>query len=127
MPFTKPSQDELDRIAEQVLAVLRQDATHPLADPRGMTFLDMERTASAIGKRISTRLTEESLKAHAADQPERASCPQCSRPCGLTRKKRIVTTPDGPIEYLEPAAHCVECRRDFFPDASRITAGRTGV
>jgi hypothetical protein len=127
MPFTKPSQVELDRLAEQVLAVLRQDANHPLADPHGMTFLDIERTASAIGKRISTRLTEESLKVHATDQPERSACPQCSRPCGLTRKKRIITTPDGPIEYREPAAHCVECRRDFFPDASRIAAGRTGV
>jgi hypothetical protein len=122
MPFTKPSQDELDRIAEQVLAVLRQDAVRPLADPHGLTFMDIERMSSAIGKRISTRLTEESLKVHAADQPERIACPQCSRPCGLTRKKRIVTTPDGPIEYFEPAAHCVECRRDFFPDASPIAA-----
>jgi hypothetical protein len=127
MPFTKPSPDELDRIADQVLAVLRHDTNHPLADPHGMTFLDIERTASAIGKRISTRLTEESLKAHAADQPDRASCPACGRPCSLTRKKRIVTTPDGPIDYYEPAAHCVECRRDFFPDTPRIAAGRASV
>jgi hypothetical protein len=120
MPFTKPSQDELDEIAEQVLAVLRRDAIGPLVNPHGMTFLDIERAASVIGKRISTRLTEESLKVHAADQSERTPCPHCSRPCSLTRKKRIVTTPDGPIEYFEPASHCVECRRDFFPDTSSV-------
>lgn len=127
MPFTAPTPDQLDQIAERVLAVLRQHADHPLSDPQGMTFLDVERTAGAIGKRISTRLTEEALKAHAADQPAQAPCPACSRPCRLTRKRRTVTTPDGSIDYSEPAAHCVECRRDFFPDAPAIATGRADV
>lgn len=116
MPFTKPRQDVLDRIANEVLATLRKDGVNPLANPQGMTFMDIERTANAIGKRVASRLTEESLSVHASDQPEQAPCPTCSRMCRLTRKKRTITTEDGDVSYREPAAHCVECRRDFFPD-----------
>jgi hypothetical protein len=123
MPFKNPPAEVMDQIANEILAALKQIPGNPLAKPRGMTFMDIERTASAIGKRVSTRLTEESLAEHAADQPDEADCPQCQQSCRVTRKKRIVTTPDGPVEYLEPASHCVECRRDFFPDAPGIAFG----
>jgi len=127
MPFTKPRQEVLDRIANEVMAALRKDHANPLENPHGMTFMDIERTANAIGKYVASRLTEQSLATHAADQPQQAPCPNCSRLCRLTRKKRTITTEDGDISYQEPAAHCVECRRDFFPDTPGIEDRRTAV
>jgi hypothetical protein len=116
MPYTKPRQEVLDRIANEVLATLRKSRDNPLDNPHGMSFMDIERTANAVGKRVATLLTEDALATYVGDQPEQAACPACSRMCRLTRKKRTVTTEDGDVPSLEPAAHCDECRRDFFPD-----------
>jgi hypothetical protein len=127
MPFAKTSPEELDRILQDVLAAVGTNPDHPLHDPHGKTFLQIERTAHAIGQHLARRLTQQALAAHAADQPDHAPCPQCRRSCRLVRKKRPLTTPDGPFDYLEPAAHCEECRRDFFPDASRAEARRAAV
>ena len=65
MPFTKPSEEELDRIANEVLALLRHQDHHPLAKPQGMTFSQIERTAHVIGQRVAARLTAEALVDHA--------------------------------------------------------------
>jgi hypothetical protein len=127
MPFPKTSPDELETILQDVLAAVGKNPKNPLHDPHGMTFLQIERTAHTIGQHVATRLTQQALATHAEDQPEQAPCPQCQQSCRLTRKKRRLVSPDGPIDYAEPAAHCVECRRDFFPDAPRIETRRTAV
>ena len=127
MPFTKSSDEELDRIATAALAILRAQPDNMVDHPHGHTFRDIERAAHEVGRRVATRLTEASLATHAADQPDHAPCPACGGGCRLTRKKRSVTTVDGPVDYAEPASHCLACRRDFFPDAPRTQARRTIV
>lgn len=127
MPFAKPSSEELDRIANEVLAVLRKQDDHPLARPQAMTFQEIERTAPTIAMPISTRLTAEALAAHADEAPDHAPCPKCQQNWRVTRKKRTVITADGPVDYREPAAHCIACRCDFFPSASAIATRRTSV
>ena len=47
-PLTKPRQEVLDRIANEILTVLRKDCDNHLDHPHGMTFMDIERTANAI-------------------------------------------------------------------------------
>jgi hypothetical protein len=119
MSFTKPSPDELDRIAQEVITALWDRDVHPIPQTRGLSFSDIERTAHAIGQRIAARITTEALARAAEEQAEFAACPRCHHSTRVTRKKREIRTLDGPIEYLEPAAHCVACRRDFFPSAPR--------
>jgi hypothetical protein len=119
MPFRGPTPEDLDRIVDQLLPLVADDPNSPLAKPLGMTFDQIERTATRIGQRLIARLTERTLEQHAdASQsatPE-VACPKCALLCRLTRKKRRITTVAGVLEYREPASHCVDCRRDFFPD-----------
>ena len=127
MPFTQTSPAELDRIAKAVLATLRTLDNHPLADPRGLTFRDIEHTAHLIGQRVAAQLTAEALATYAEHAPDEAACPTCQLTCHVVRKKRPLLTPDGPVAYLEPAAHCDACRRAFFPATSGVASGRTPV
>jgi hypothetical protein len=118
MPFTGPSPVDLDRIADRVVQLIQDDPNNPLANPVGMAFADMEQTASRVGQLVVARLTQQALTRHteATATPE-VACPKCAILCHLTRKKRQLKTAAGGVEYLEPASHCVDCRRDFFPSA----------
>jgi hypothetical protein len=120
MPFRGPTPVDLDRIVDQLLPLITNDPNNPLANPLGMTFAQIEQTASRIGQRVIARLTEQTLDHHAqateATTPQ-VACPKCAILCRLTRKKRRITTATGAVDYREPASHCVDCRRDFFPDA----------
>ena len=121
MPFCGPTPAELDRTVEQLLPLILDDPGNPLAHPLGMTFAQIEQTASRLGQRLVARLTERTLDRHSQaahpDAAANAACPKCALLCRLTRKKRRITTAAGAIEYAEPASHCVDCRRDFFPSA----------
>ena len=121
MPFRGPTPAELDGIVEQLLPLIDNDPHNPLAQPLGMTFAQIEQTASRLGQRLVARLTEHTLDRHSQaahpDTTAKTACPKCAILCRLTRKKRRLTTAAGEIEYSEPASHCVDCRRDFFPSA----------
>jgi hypothetical protein len=120
MPFTGPSPADLDRIIDQLLPLVADDPNNPLAQPVGLTLAQIEQLSTRIGQRLTARLTGHALEQHAqASQPAdaHAACPRCTLRCRLTRKKRRVTTTAGPVEYREPASHCPDCRRDFFPGA----------
>jgi hypothetical protein len=118
MPFAKQSPEEFDRVAREVLKALHHADAHPIPQTKGLTFADIERTAHAVGQRLAAQITAEALANAAQEQAEFAACPKCQNSTRVTRKNREVRTLDGPIDYLEPAAHCVACRRDFFPSAS---------
>ena len=118
MPFAKPPQDGLDAIATKVLDQFRRSDSHPIPSVKGLTFAQIERRAHEVGQRIAAQLTAEALANAAGEQASSADCPTCTTACRVTRKERPMTTLDGPLEYLEPAAYCVVCRRDFFPSAS---------
>lgn len=117
MPFRGPTPEELDRVVDQLLPLFANDPQQPLANPLGMTFAQIEQTASRIGQRLVARLTEQTLEQH-AEATQTASpqvaCPKCALLCRLTRKKRQITTPAGAVDYREPASYCRDCRRDFF-------------
>ena len=54
MPFTKSSDEELDRIASAALALLRTQPDNMVDHPHGHTFLDIERAAREVGRRVAT-------------------------------------------------------------------------
>ena len=122
MPFAKPPQDELDAIAAKVLDQFRRSDSHPIPSTKGLSFAQIERRAHEVGQRIAAQLTAEALANAADEQASAADCPTCTTACRVTRKERLMTTLDGPLEYLEPVAYCVACRRDFFPSASRAAS-----
>ncbi len=123
MPFAKLSHEELDRVAREVLTALRRSDHPPIPQTQGLTFSDIERTAQAVGQRVAALITADALASAAEEQAEFAACPQCGHRTRVTRQKRELHTLDGPVDYREPAAHCVGCRRDFFPSASPTALG----
>jgi hypothetical protein len=123
MAFAKLSPEEIVRVADEVFAALQRSDRVANRDTRGLTFADIERTAHAVGQQVAAKITADALACAADEQTEFAACPQCQNATRVTRKKRVLRTLDGPIDYFEPAAHGVVCRRDFFPAAS-ATASR---
>ena len=80
-------------------------------------FSEIEDAGQSLGRRLS-RFTQSRLANEiAAGEPQSRDCPTCGQSCPVEVAKRTVTGLDGPVEILEPKAHCPACRRDFFPSA----------
>jgi uncharacterized paraquat-inducible protein A len=122
MFFSSTTPAEYQAIVERVLPLLLEDPTNPLARPEKLTFAQMEQAAFQIGQQLTAKLTQAAAHLHAHQAPDQAPCPTCQQPARVTRKKRLLITPAGNLEYEEPASHCVACRRDFFPTASGTEA-----
>ena len=80
-------------------------------------FSKLEAAGQTLGRRLSrlsqTRLANEV----AAGEPVSRACPTWGQTYRVEVGKRTVTGFDGPVEMMEPKAHCPTCRRDFFPSA----------
>lgn len=80
-------------------------------------FSEIEGVGRRLGQLLSrsaqSRLANEVAAAEAVER----KCPTCGRACQVETVRRTVTGIDGPVEILEPKAHCPACRRDFFPSA----------
>ncbi len=80
-------------------------------------FSEIEDAGQNLG-RLLARLSQSRLANEvAAGEPASHACPTCSQACRVEVVKRTVTGLDGPVEIMEPKAHCPACRRDFFPSA----------
>jgi hypothetical protein len=56
--------------------------------------------------------------------PAHPPCPECQRPCPVTREPRPLDCLGGSVTYDEPVCHCPACRRDFFPPAAHVAPER---
>lgn len=118
MPFQRISDPDHDQRLAAMVALFRQQPDNIVDHPHGHSFAEIERIAHAAGQQLAAQIMADALATHAVDQPVSSACPRCGDGCRLTRKRRQLLTGDGPVIYDEPAAHCVACRRDFFPDAA---------
>jgi hypothetical protein len=75
----------------------------------------IERRAHELGQQLSRQVQELQMGVLATGQDSTARCPGCGARCEAVRKKRSVTSIDGPLSIEEPVSHCPACRRDFFP------------
>ena len=75
----------------------------------------IELRAHELGQQLSRQVQELQMSVLAAGQDATARCPGCGARCETVRKKRAVTSIDGPLSMEEPVGHCPACRRDFFP------------
>lgn len=80
-------------------------------------YNQIEEAGHRLGMQLSrvaqTRMANETASAAVGE----AACPGCGAVCRLEQVRRTATSIDGPVELLEPQAHCPACRRDFFPSA----------
>jgi hypothetical protein len=80
----------------------------------------IEARAHELGQQLSRRIQAQQMGELAAHVPSSAKCPECGTRCDSSRKKRQVTSIDGPLSVNEPVAHCPKCRRGFFPPPGSI-------
>lgn len=78
-------------------------------------YSTLEGAARALGQEVSRAVQERLGREVAAAGEATACCPTCREECVVRTTTRTVKSLDGPIELLEPVAHCSACRRDFFP------------
>jgi len=113
--------DRLEQRKQQLLAELAEleverQRQRGLLD-RVPHFSEIETAGRSLGQFLS-RLTQSRLANEvAAEGLVERECPGCGEFCPVEAVQRTVTGLDGPVELLEPKAHCPVCRRDFFPSA----------
>jgi hypothetical protein len=77
----------------------------------------LEQAAHGLGRELSRVTQQRAAREVAAGSQSTSVCPGCGQVCPTEMSQRTVTSLDGPLEVLEPLAHCPACRRDFFPSA----------
>ena len=92
------------------------------AEGRPLDLMAMEEVAAAAGLTEGTLATllEQQTQALATEQP----CPACGRTCTVTYEDRPLAVQGGQLTPHEPACHCPDCRRDFFPPAALPPPGQ---
>jgi hypothetical protein len=86
-------------------------------------FRTMEQIAAAAAHGLTEGTLELLLRQQADRLPEQQPCPDCGRVCPTEPRTRSLAAEGAEIEQMERAAHCPDCRRDFFPPADRIGPG----
>jgi hypothetical protein len=80
-------------------------------------FSEIEEAGQNLGRFLS-RLSQSRLANEVASgERQSRDCPTCGQACSVEVVKRTVKGLDGPVEVMEPKAHCPACRRAFFPSA----------
>jgi DNA repair exonuclease SbcCD ATPase subunit len=80
-------------------------------------YSTIEGQAHELGRQLSREVQARQMNELAALQPQTAKCPDCGTRCELHLHRRELNSIDGPLPLQEVAAHCLCCRRDFFPSA----------
>ena len=90
---------------------------------RKVRFTEMESAGHQLGRAVAQITTERLAYARAERITGPQACPTCGKGSPVTQRERDLTTVDGPLDLIEPVAHCPACRRDFFPSACGIGTG----
>ena len=86
-------------------------------------------TLEAVAQAAAAGLLESTLALLLEQQAQALgpthSCPDCGRDCLVRREPRLLQVDGGhQLRYAEPICSCPGCRRDFFPSAAAVAAGR---
>src|SRR5580765_5328218 len=127
MATRKLSPEELQavtRLAKQWGKIVVKHAFGEQGPGLDVDFAQMEEVACAAARGV----TEGALEAATAQQGqllgEKQPCPHCGQLCTVGSAERPLRASGGAIQLREPKCHCPTCRRDFFPSASGVEAGR---
>ena len=92
-----------------------------------VTLADMEEYAVAASRALVKGAVESMTTTQGEQLGEEVPCPICGKMCPLKRKARPVAVRGGEAHLDEPVGHCPTCRRDFFPSAFGVEAGRSRI
>jgi hypothetical protein len=117
MSQRKLSTEKLQEIRELAAGWGKIVARRASESGEPLDLLDMEQLAAAAAAGLTEgtlgTLLEQQAQALAPQQP----CPDCGRLCPVGHEDRPLAVKGGQLTLHEPACHCPDCRRDFFPPA----------
>jgi hypothetical protein len=87
-------------------------------------YSQIEDVAHNTGRELSRLIQQARICEVTLAAPPQAGCPTCGDVCEVAHPRRSIQSIDGPVETLEPKAHCSRCRRDFFPSAGPFGVGQ---
>jgi hypothetical protein len=107
---------------DELVALLAREKYGPGPTPNETTFAEIETFGHQAGRMLGRSIDEHLTREH-AEHFQSATCPTCAvvgeADAAGNKKTRPLQTPDGEIPLAEPAFHCPQCARDFFPSANR--------
>lgn len=111
----------LSRFAQQIGREVYPDGL-----PQGTKFSQLEAFAGLIGDEIGRSIIESEARAQAdilSGDPSGPVCPTCGQTAraGPTEHRNLTAT-QGTVAWEEPASHCSQCRRAFFPSVPSLGA-----
>lgn len=87
-------------------------------------YSQIETAAHETGRRLSREIQQARIREIAIANSSQTACPTCGDVHSVEHPKRTIQSIDGPVETMEPKAHCSRCRRDFFPSTPKTRARR---
>ncbi len=123
----KFTQEELDRITELAKNWGKIVVRRGFGDDGPGLDVDldqMEEMAVAAARGLIAGTLESATEQQAQKLGEQQPCPTCGQLCSVGSAERPVVVRGGAFAHHEPKAHCLACRRDFFPSASPSEAGQ---
>jgi hypothetical protein len=91
----------------------------------GTSFSDRERTAALLARTLQKGFLDLVLSRQAATFLSATTpfeCPRCGRDTLAVEdpEPRILHTPQGDAEWLEPQRYCPRCRKAYFPQSRSL-------
>jgi hypothetical protein len=108
-------QSELAGLFERAAKLSAQIEREKATPGKVLHYSQIEGSAHNLGLRLSRAVQDEAIQAQSTDAEEHAECPDCGRGSPIKPQQRTILSVDGPVEIVEPVAHCRRCRRSFFP------------
>ena len=127
MATRKLSPEELQavtRLAKQWGKIVVKQAFGEQGPGFDVDFAQMEEVACAAARGLTEGALEVATTQQGQLLGEKQPCPQCGQLCTVDSAERPLRASGGVIQLREPKCYCPTCRRDFFPSASGVEAGR---
>lgn len=113
----EPLELEKSRLLQRLVEIETQQQRQRGLFDQVPHFNEIEQAGHKLGTLVSRAAQSRLAHEVAAGTPVLRECPDCGQACPVETVGRTVSGIDGPVEMLEPKAHCPACRRDFFPSA----------
>lgn len=126
-PFTPQELEEFRQLAAAWGKIVARRAFGDDGPGCDVDFDMMEQIAHAAAQGLTEGTLQTLLDSQTTALGDEQPCPDCGRPCPVHRQERLLRAKGGELRQSEPVAHCPDCRRDFFPPAADLAAGRARV
>jgi hypothetical protein len=127
MATRKLSPEELQavsRLAKQWGKMVVKQAFGEQGPGLDVDFAQMEEVACAAARGLSEGALEAATGQQGQLLGEKQPCPDCGKLCTVGSEERPLRAKGAVVSLREPKCYCPACRRDFFPSASGVEAGR---